>query len=156
MKKSTKSEKPAAPQVKVVKSKAVESSPVKKTVAPKKVSTPRKTAKAAAVAATVEAPSLAPAAVVELPVAEVPGTTTIVARVDVGFGNQLYLRGEGPGLSWDRGVLMDCTSNDRWSYTISSATQPIVFKVLLNDQVWSSGDDYTVAPGETAAFTPSF
>src|SRR5690606_12500637 len=34
--------------------------------------------------------------------------TVIVAKIDVGFGNALYLRGDGPGLSWSKGVPMDC------------------------------------------------
>src|SRR5688572_5617630 len=32
-----------------------------------------------------------------------PVVTTITARVDVGFGNALFLRGEGAGLSWNKG-----------------------------------------------------
>src|SRR5579872_5239985 len=33
---------------------------------------------------------------------------TIEAKIDVGFGNTLYLRGEGPGLSWTQGVPLTC------------------------------------------------
>ena len=39
--------------------------------------------------------------------------TTITALVDVGFGNTLYLRGEGPGLSWEKGVPMKCVTDDK-------------------------------------------
>jgi hypothetical protein len=155
MKKSTKSEKPAAPQVKPVAKKSVESSPVKKTVvAPKKVATPKKAAPATAVSA----PALAVASLT--PVATTTpvtaGTTTIVAKVDVGFGNNLFIRGEGPGLSWDRGVLMTCSADDQWTFSISGATRPVVFKFLLNDMTWSGGEDFSVDAGSTVVLSPAF
>ncbi|HTQ29990.1 MAG TPA: hypothetical protein VMI53_02165 [Opitutaceae bacterium] len=81
--------------------------------------------------------------------------TVITAHIDVGFGNTLYLRGDGPGLSWENGVPMDCLAEDKWSLTIEH-TQPFVFKVLLNDLTWCAGDDYTAAPGASVEFTPTF
>jgi hypothetical protein len=82
--------------------------------------------------------------------------TTISALVDVGFGNTLYLRGEGPGLNWEKGVPMNCLADDRWSLTIAESAQPIVFKFLLNDETWCAGDDLIAAPGKAASFTPEF
>ena len=73
-----------------------------------------------------------------------------------GFGNSLYLRGEGPGLSWDRGVLMECTGDDRWTYTVGESIRPVVFKFLINDMTWSNGEDYTAKPGSTTVCTPQF
>lgn len=85
-----------------------------------------------------------------------PLVTTISAKVDIGFGNHLYLRGEGPGLSWDKGVAMDCTSNLMWSSTIKGATAPVIFKVLVNDLTWSAGKDYVVEPGQSVTIAPAF
>ena len=82
--------------------------------------------------------------------------TTISATVDVGFGNALYVRGEGPGLSWDKGLRMECVTNDRWTLALGESTRPFVFKFLINDERWSLGDDYTIAPGASVAFTPEF
>jgi hypothetical protein len=82
--------------------------------------------------------------------------TTIAAQIDVGFGNALYLRGEGPGLSWDKGIMMDCVADDKWIVTISDATRPIVFKFLLNDMTWSVGNDYVVEPGASLTTVPVF
>src|SRR5688572_15731204 len=82
--------------------------------------------------------------------------TTISAGVDVGFGNALYLRGEGPGLSWDKGVRMECVSDDRWSLALGEAGRPFVFKFLINDETWSAGPDYTVSPGTTVTLAPTF
>jgi hypothetical protein len=81
--------------------------------------------------------------------------TLITIRANIGFGNTLYLRGDGPGLNWDKGVPLDCLSDDKWSLTIEHAT-PFVFKVLLNDLVWCSGDDYIAAPGASMDITPEF
>jgi hypothetical protein len=83
-------------------------------------------------------------------------STKITAQIDVGFGNTLYVRGEGPGLSWDRGLPMDCVADDEWTITLSDASVPVVFKFLLNDLTWCVGNDYVVEPGGTAAVVPSF
>jgi hypothetical protein len=82
--------------------------------------------------------------------------TTISAQIDVGFGNLLYVRGEGPGLSWDRGVLMECIGDDRWSIAIRESARPIVCKFLVNDQVWSTGEDFIAKAGAASVFTPLF
>lgn len=82
--------------------------------------------------------------------------TFISARVDIGFGNHLYLRGEGPGLSWDHGVAMDCVAADGWASTLKGATSPVIFKVLINDVTWCTGNDYVVEPGQSVTVTPSF
>lgn len=83
-------------------------------------------------------------------------TTKIVALIDVGFGNALYVRGEGPGLSWEKGVPLDCVADDQWSLSLSEASRPVVFKFLINDLTWSIGDDYVAQPGGSVELTPVF
>ena len=90
------------------------------------------------------------------PVAAKPVITTITACIDVGFGNTLYLRGEGPGLSWDQGVAMECVSADQWQLTIAESARPLVVKFLINDQTWSVGPDYTVSSGANVTIAPQF
>jgi len=85
-----------------------------------------------------------------------PVMTTISARIDIGFGNSLFLRGEGPGLSWDKGMVMECTGEDRWTLTLAESARPIVFKFLRNDEDWSTGEDYSAKPGSHAVFVPEF
>ena len=80
---------------------------------------------------------------------------TIDVKIDVGFGNALYLRGEGSGLTWDRGVLLACVDGKTWRWS-QPVTAPITFKVLLNDKVWSSGQDLKVAPGQKIEVAPAF
>jgi hypothetical protein len=83
-------------------------------------------------------------------------STKIAAQIDVGFGNTLYIRGEGPGLSWDRGLVMDCVGDNLWTITLSDAAKPIVFKFLLNDITWCVGDDYITDPDTTTTIVPVF
>lgn len=83
-------------------------------------------------------------------------TTTITGQTDIGFGNVLYIRGEGPGLSWDKGVPMNCVADDQWKIVLGESARPIVFKFLINDLSWSAGGDYSVKPGDCAVLKPIF
>src|SRR5262245_29612794 len=80
---------------------------------------------------------------------------TIEAKIDVGFGNTLYLRGEGLGLSWTQGVPLTCVDGKTWKWT-GEATEPLKFKLLLNDQVWSQGEDLVAVPGQKLEIAPAF
>ena len=90
------------------------------------------------------------------PKAASASVTKIIAKVDLGYGNNLYLRGEGAELSWTKGALMENTATDEWSWTSQTATSPLTFKFLINDEIWSTGDNHTVAPGDTSISTPVF
>ncbi|HVU35781.1 MAG TPA: hypothetical protein VHE61_20235 [Opitutaceae bacterium] len=115
-------------------------------------------------ASTPPAPLVAPAAPV--PVApqvapavkagSVPVQTKIIARIDVGFGNALYVRGDGPSLTWNQGVPMTCVASDQWELVLGESSGAISFKVLLNDTTWCTGADSTVASGATVTVTPEF
>jgi hypothetical protein len=134
----------------------------------KKAPTERKTAAApskakaapeaagAAVPAVEAAKPKAPRA--RKPAAEKPATalTQVKAYIDVGPGNTLFVRGEGPGLSWEAGVPMQWTGDGCWAWSVETAGQEITFKVLINDQHWAWGDNLKVAAGDTASFTPAF
>lgn len=85
-----------------------------------------------------------------------PVATTITAIIDVGFGNALHVRGEGPGLSWDRGLAMTCVADDRWQIILGESARPFVLKFLVNDLTWSAGPDLTIAPGGSVTVTPEF
>lgn len=138
-----------------------------KTVAPKAAAKPIATkAVAPKKAVPVKKPAPAPTAkavkvtkVAKAPAPKIksaPVTTTIVAAINVGFGNSLTLRGEGPGLSWETGAPLECSADDRWTITLPETTHPIICKFLINDLVWSAGEDYTVLPGSSVVLSPSF
>ena len=81
--------------------------------------------------------------------------TTIEAKIDVGFGNSLYLRGQGPGLSWDKGVPLTCLDGKTWRWTGPSSDK-LIFKLLLNDTIWAKGEDAVVVPGGKVQVAPEF
>ena len=81
---------------------------------------------------------------------------TLVAKIDVGFGNALYVRGDGAGLTWSAGKILECTSGDTWTLVLLGVEKTFAFKFLRNDTDWSTGEDYTAAPGDTVAVTPVF
>ena len=82
--------------------------------------------------------------------------TSIIANIDVGFGNALFIRGNGAGLSWESGTELKNISGGEWSFTTSSASDELAFKFLLNDEIWSDGEDLTVAAGKTSISSPKF
>jgi hypothetical protein len=123
----------------------------------------KKTAEAATVRTTAKtpvamlAPSPAPVAkTAPAAVAKKAVKTTITARVDVGFGNALFLRGEGPGLSWEKGLAMTNVGADLWQVTLEQSARSYAFKFLVNDTTWSAGPDFTAACGTSVTLTPEF
>lgn len=82
--------------------------------------------------------------------------TRIIARVDVGFGNQLYIRGENGGLDWERGIQMENVSAYEWRFTTHYPAKSIEFKFLINDELWSEGGNLTVIAGKELISSPTF
>lgn len=133
---------------KAVKTVAAKKSPAKK--APAKKVAAKKVAKKAA-SAKAPAKKSAPS-----PAKGKAEKTTIVARVDVGFGNSLYIRGEGTGLSWDKGTPLDNVGPYEWTYSTTQAKGDLTFKFLINDEMWAEGENITVAKGGTSISSPVF
>ncbi|MEZ5577779.1 MAG: hypothetical protein R3F44_19920 [Candidatus Competibacteraceae bacterium] len=83
--------------------------------------------------------------------------TVVVAKYDVGFGNKLFIRGEGAGLSWETGVEMKNVENDVWVWTNNDLKKgAVACKFLINDDVWSTGENLFVPAGETSTVFPNF
>lgn len=81
------------------------------------------------------------------------GATTVVAKVDVGFGNSLFVRGEGAGLSWDQGVAMTNDGSDEWTIELSGKAE---FKLLRNDTDWCYGENFVASAGKKTVVAPVF
>jgi hypothetical protein len=157
-KNTTKSTKSPAPATKSSKS------TTRKTTATAIAATPAPRA-AAPAPVPVQAAEVTPAVVTKLveavvatpqPVTIKPLTTTIIAVLDVGFGNALFIRGEGAGLSWDQGVQMTCLAPNHWEIALGESARGYTFKVLVNDLTWSTGPDYYVESGGTLTISPQF
>jgi hypothetical protein len=103
-----------------------------------------------------KAVSAAPARKAPEKKAPIPRVTTIVATIDVGWGNQVFLRGEGGGLSWDYGVPMTCRNNNEWVW-VSAVNEPtFAFKFVLNDIFWEQSENRLAAGGEIFSAIPRF
>lgn len=134
-----------------------DSSPAKKADKTAPMKAVKKTAAPTAVASGASAPTPPPAPAPAKKASPAPSKdTVIVAKVDVGFGNALYLRGDGPGLSWSKGVPMDYTADNSWRAAMSGVAEAFEFKVLINDTYWSSGYNIIAQPGSSIEFSPDF
>jgi hypothetical protein len=80
---------------------------------------------------------------------------TIEAKIDVGFGNNLFVRGQGSGLSWDHGIPLECVDSQTWRLIVP-AKDKVQFKLLINDSVWAKGEDVVVTPGKRVELVPAF
>jgi len=127
--------------------KAASVAPTKKT-ATKKTATKKTATKKAAVKKTA-APKAAAASTGS-------SKTTVIAQVDVGWGNSLYIRGEGGGLSWEKGILMDCNGDNEWVWSTATASKGLEFKLLVNDELWCDGENLCVKAGGTSISQPTF
>ena len=132
---------------------AVKKVPAK--AAPKAVVTAvKRPAAAAAKAPAVKRPA-ATAPGVKTPAKKVSGTV-ITALVDVGFGNTLYMRGEGAGLSWDSGTPLISVADNKWEISLPASNGIIAYKLLINDFNWSVGEDFQFTSGSNVTVTPEF
>ena len=82
--------------------------------------------------------------------------TVVEAKVDVGFGNAVFIRGQGAGLSWEKGQALNCEDGTTWVWSREETDDRAVFKLLLNDQVWAQGGDLVVEPGNMVLVAPAF
>ena len=121
-----------------------------------KATAPTKTVTAAPVAIPAPAaPVKAAPAPPKTPIVTAAAPITIEAKINVGFGNKLFVRGQGAGLSWDHGIPLECVDSQTWRLIVP-AKDKLQFKLLLNDSVWAQGEDVVAAPGKKVEVTPAF
>ena len=152
-------EKPAATAPTPAPAAKVAEKPAAPTPVPAAPISPAPVAKAPAKAAATKATKPAAAKTSKSPASgKASGPVTIiVAKYDIGLGNSLYIRGEGAGLSWDAGTLMENVGSDVWVWTTNQMVEGLIaFKFLINDEIWSAGDNMSASAGETTTLTPYF
>lgn len=140
----------AAPKAKAAPAKPVAKvaeKPAAKTAAPKKACATKKVCEKKTTTAKKTTAKAAPAKL---------KLTRIVAHVDVGWGKQLYIRGEGAGLSWEQGIPMLCENDTEWHWVAETDVCPISFKFLIDDKVWALGENITINAGDVHISEPSF
>jgi hypothetical protein len=106
-------------------------------------------------AKTASGKTIVKASPVQKPMVAATTPITIEAKIDVGFGNRLFLRGQGEGLSWDRGTPLECVDSQTWRLIVPSKDK-LQFKLLINDSVWAKGEDVVATPGKRVELVPAF
>jgi len=96
-----------------------------------------------------------------VPAASVPaktsdGTTRLLVTAYIGIGNRVFLRGEGPGLSREKGVPMEFISIGKWAWQTADATAPVKVQLYKNDEIKAQGDEIELPPGHHVETTPLF
>jgi hypothetical protein len=85
------------------------------------------------------------------------GATRLLVTAYIGIGNKLFLRGDGPGLSWDEGVPLQFVSIGKWRWETTDATAPVHAKLYKNDEiVCATLGKLTLDPGQQAEVTAAF
>lgn len=84
------------------------------------------------------------------------GATRLLATAYIGIGNKLFIRGEGPGLSWDRGAPMQFVSIGKWGWSTNDATATITCKLYKNDETEALTGEVTLEPGKHVEVTALF
>lgn len=82
--------------------------------------------------------------------------TTIVVKFNCGFSNTLFIRGEGMGLNWYKGIPLKNVKVDEWVWETDTPFQKAQFKILLNDREFESGENHTVECGTSMNISPRF
>lgn len=84
------------------------------------------------------------------------GATRLLVTAYIGIGNKLFIRGDGPGLSWDKGVPMQFVSIGKWGWASHEATGPIRCKLYKNDETAALSGEITLEPGKHVEVTALF
>lgn len=82
--------------------------------------------------------------------------TEIIVEYDVGFGNTMFIRGNTCDLYWDKGIAMENIGNNIWKWETTSKCNDIEFKLLINDETWSEGENFTATAYSQNYITPKF
>jgi hypothetical protein len=91
------------------------------------------------------------------PAVSADGATRLVVTAYIGIGNRLFIRGDGPGLSWEKGVPLTFVSIGKWRWDTNDASAPVRFKLYKNDEMECTAlGERSVGPGAQQELTASF
>ena len=85
------------------------------------------------------------------------GATRLLVTAYIGIGNRLFVRGEGPGLSWEKGVPLQFVSIGKWRWETAEATAPVACKLYKNDETECTAlGTLTLDPGHQQEVSAKF
>ncbi|MFI0434435.1 MAG: hypothetical protein ACH350_01730 [Parachlamydiaceae bacterium] len=82
--------------------------------------------------------------------------TRLTIKYDAGFPNQLYIRGKGANLSWDKGHLLKNIKSDEWMWETDDHFTNCEFKILINDELYETGENHHLTSGHSLLVNPCF
>jgi hypothetical protein len=82
--------------------------------------------------------------------------TRITAHFPALEGQQLFIRGTGPGMGWDRGVALRHVGSDIWTFDLEGEFRPFEYKILLKDSIWEQGNNHSTQSGKKEDSEPKF
>ena len=84
----------------------------------------------------------------------------IIVKCDAGFGNKLFIRGNGPGMSWERGTELRNIDKETWIFETQndlSSFEYKVCKVLFNHaEIWETGHNHKTEWNKKQEIFPKF
>lgn len=74
--------------------------------------------------------------------------TVVIAKGLFGIGNKPFIRGEGSGLSWEKGLPMDFLGMGKWQWIPSESNEPVRFQIYKNDEMPALDGVQVLQPAE--------
>lgn len=85
------------------------------------------------------------------------GATRLLVTAYIGIGNKLFLRGDGPGLSWQKGVPLQFVSIGKWRWETNDATTAVRGRLFKNDELECTAlGEIGVEPGQQREVSATF
>ncbi|HAV13063.1 MAG TPA: hypothetical protein DCX06_06170 [Opitutae bacterium] len=96
-----------------------------------------------------------------VPVAAKPpkkkANTLLTATIFIGIGNKPFIRGNGGGLSSEKGIAMEFVEIGKWSWAPSEELDgPIELQLYRNDEDPDKSGTLTLEPGQKLTVSPEF
>ena len=83
-------------------------------------------------------------------------TTRITVKFDAGLGNHLFIRGNGPGMTWEEGIPLTNVGSDLWVFETQLDFEHFEYKILLNDREWEEGENHSAEVGKKIELATKF
>ncbi len=91
------------------------------------------------------------------PAVSADGATRITVTAYIGIGNRLFIRGDGPGLTWEKGAPLTFVSIGKWRWETNDATGTVRFRLYKNDETECTAlGERSVEPGAQQDLTAAF
>lgn len=102
-----------------------------------------------------EAPPMAPLPSAQLPLPPLVKPTEIAIQCQVPFGHNLFIRGSGNPLNWDKGIPLIQIDEQTWIFRSSVPLNDMEYKFLFDDEIWETGSNHKISQGRLDGAKPT-